>query len=352
MPLPPTRPRRPPSALAAPVDPGVGGGAVTATPYPDRTADRDRWILERRPRRPVHEPTRAHSFFVESERSASGEVVPVLTILLTSRECPWRCLMCDLWTFTVDAELPAGAIPGQIRAVLHSAAGRPPAQQLKLYNGGSFFDPRAVPPADDAAVAELVQGFEVVTVESHPALIGDRCLRFRDHLAERGAALEVAMGLETVHPEVLERLNKRMTVGQFRTAAEFLHRHGIASRAFVLVKPPFLDERSALEWARRSTEFALESGVGVVVLIPVRGGNGALEALAAAGEFAPPRLATLETALDHGLRLARGRVFADLWNLERLTTCPACAEARRQRLQAANRTQVVLPRVDCPQCRT
>ena len=34
--------------------------------------------------------------------------------------------------------------------------------------------------------------------------------------------LEIAMGLETVHPEVLRRLNKRMTLDDFERATTFL----------------------------------------------------------------------------------------------------------------------------------
>src|SRR5256885_10286113 len=44
-----------------------------------------------------------------------------------------------------------------------------------------------------APIAERIQSFERVIVESHPALIGARVLSFRDRL--RGQ-LEVAMGLE------------------------------------------------------------------------------------------------------------------------------------------------------------
>jgi len=90
-----------------------------------------------------------------------------------------------------------------------------------------------------------VRSFERVIVECHPALIGDPAVRFRDSVNGR---LEVAMGLETAHPEVLARLNKRMTLDQFARAAEFLRGHDIALRVFILVKPPFLDEAEALEW--------------------------------------------------------------------------------------------------------
>ena len=68
-------------------------------------------------------------------------------------------------------------------------------------------------------------------MECHPALVGDDCLRFRDRLRGR---LEVAMGLETVHPQILDKLNKRMTLDQFAAAADRLRTNGIDLRVFIL----------------------------------------------------------------------------------------------------------------------
>ena len=124
------------------------------------------------------------------------------------------------------------------------------------------------------------------------------------------------------------------------------------ARAFVLVQPPFEAAGEAVGWAQRSTEFAFAAGATVVTLIPVRPGNGALEALQAAGQFTPPTLDTLEDALDASLAAAagRGRVFADLWDLEVFSRCRACFAERRERLASINRTQRSVAGVGCPVC--
>src|SRR5438445_837319 len=139
--------------------------------------ERDRWILERRGPKNRVDPWRASAFLVEAERSAVGELVDVATLFLTNRECPYRCMMCDLWKNTLDERVPVGAIPAQIGYALDRL---PPARWVKLYNSGSFFDAAAIPPADDEAIAGLVAPFERVIVECHPAMLGRRCLRFRD----------------------------------------------------------------------------------------------------------------------------------------------------------------------------
>jgi archaeosine synthase beta-subunit len=304
----------------------------------------DAWIVERRPARNPVDPLRPYLFFTEDERSRDGEIVQVNTIFLTNRECPWRCLMCDLWKNTLTETAPAGAIPEQIEYAL---ARLPAARHVKLYNSGSFFDPGAIPVADYPAIAALLRPFEHVIVESHPALVGENCLRFHKMLTGR---LEVALGLETVHPTVLPRLNKRMTLDQFRDAARLLSSNGIDLRAFILVKPPFLQEDEALEWANRSLDFAFECGAAVVTLIPTRAGNGAMEALAQT-DFSPPSIATLEAALEYGLSLRKGRVFADLWDLRRFSNCDVCYDARAARLQRMNHDQTISARVQCGGCR-
>ena len=306
--------------------------------YPAKTAERDEWILSRRPAREIRDPYLPYLYFVEEECATGGVVEPVATIFLTNRECPFRCLMCDLWRNTLSATVPLGAIPAQIdHALLHFR----PARQLKLYNSGSFFDPQAIPPADYAAIAQRANPFERLIVENHPALTGDACLRFRDLLSGR---LEIAMGLETVHVQVLAGLNKRMTLDQFSAAAIFLRRNGIDLRVFILVQPPLMPAAEALQWAERSLAFAMEAGATAVTLIPTRAGNGAMEALM----FEPPSLATLESAMEYGLRLKAGRVFADLWDLRE--SCVHCHALRVARLRQMNLRQVVLDRISCTRC--
>ena len=192
--------------------------------------------------------------------------------------------MCDLWKNTTDTRVPEGAIPRQIDYALSRL---PSAEHIKLYNSGNFFDGQAIPRADYAAIAERVKHFETVIVENHPKLCSDECLRFRDLIDTH---LEVALGLETIHPEVLPRLNKQMTAADFAEAAEFFVRNEITVRTFLLLKPPFLTEQKGIDWAVKSTEFAFSAGAGCCAIIPTRAGNGIMEQLQSQGEFSPPKL--------------------------------------------------------------
>ena len=316
---------------------------AAAAGYPQHDAARNRWIMSKRGPKNALDPYIPYAYFWDEERGPSGEMLPTITILLTNRECPYRCLMCDLWQNTLDTRVPSGAITAQIR---YARARLPSARQIKLYNAGSFFDVQAIPPEDDEAIAAEISTFERVVVECHPALIGARCLSFHEKLVGQ---LEVAIGLETVHPHVLQALNKRFTVSDFQRNAEFLAKHHIDLRVFLLIRPPFLSEAEGLEWANRSLDIAFESGASVCTLIPTRAGNGAMEALTEAGLFAPPSLLSLESAQEYGLNLQKGRVFADTWDIERFHTC-GCSPQRSDRLDWMNRHQRVPQPISCSCC--
>jgi archaeosine synthase beta-subunit len=324
--------------------------------YPRTRAARDRFVVERRGPRPRHDPWRYQGLIVEDERTEEGGLARIATVLLTGRECPWHCAMCDLWRYTTLSDTPSGAIAAQVaaaRSVVRDQA--VPVTGMKLYNAGSFFDPRAVPEGDYDGVAAALGGLSRVIVESHPALVGPRVDRLLAALAVRrgaddqSAQLEVAMGLETAHPDALNRLNKGFTLERFGQAAQALEARGVALRVFLLVSPPFVPSQEQDAWLRRSIDAAFACGASVISLVPTRSGNGALETIALSGEFREPSLEEIERSFDLALAHGadRGRVFVDVWNLARFARCPRCLGSRRARLEAMNLQQRTLPNVEC-----
>jgi len=307
---------------------------------PDINTD-DRWIISNRgPKNPV-DPFKPYGWLVEKERTASGKIEDTGIIFLTNRECTFHCLMCDLWKNTTDNTVAVGAIPAQIEFALEQM---PVSKHLKLYNSGSFFDTRAIPAEDYKKIASLVSGFETVIIENHPRLVNDRVLRFRDMLKPD---LHMALGLETVHPEILLSLNKQMTTEDFSNSVSFLSQNGIKSRAFILLRTPFMSEAEGIYWAERSIDFAFSSGVECCTVIPVRGGNGAMEFLKQQGNFSPPDIRSLEEVLEYGIKLKAGRVFADTWDLGLFSKCSKCADQRTKRLTEMNLTQKITEQVKC-----
>lgn len=288
------------------------------------------------------DPYRPEFFLHELEKQDGGTLKKVNTIFLTNRECPFTCVMCDLWKHTLDEPTPEGAIPRQIEYAL----GRlPEAGVVKLYNSGNFFDGKAIPRSDYKAIAGLLDGFDHIIVENHPKLTGSPVWEFKELL---NGSFEIAMGLETIHPEVLPRLNKQITADLFRVSTQQLLSENISVRAFILLNPPFLtDPFENMEWCLKSVKFAFDSGASACSIIPVRAGNGIMEKLRKTGEYVPPELGALEEVFDRALSLEMGRVFCDLWDLEKFSDCPACFNRRKNRLRTMNLEQQWRPRVTC-----
>lgn len=287
----------------------------------------------------------------ETERLGDGRVVESLVVFLAGAECPFTCVFCDLWRYTLDGATPQGALPRQLRQVLDEVGPLPASATVKLYNASNFFEPRAVPPADRPALAALVAPFERAVVECHPRLVGASCFDFAASLDGR---LEVAIGLETVHPVAQPRLGKGATLDDFDRAAERLARHGVGMRAFLLIGVPFVAPDEQVAWVARSVGHAFACGASHVSLVPVRGGNGELERLRSTGDWTPPRLDQIEQAVEASLPHAAnagGVVTVDLWDLDDFARCEACARERVDRLAAINADGLLRPPVDCTACR-
>lgn len=269
-----------------------------------------------------------------------GGLANVTTILLRGSECTYRCTMCDLWKSTHLGPTPAGNIPAQISAALkvpRNSIDLSRYRWIKLYNASNFFSPYNIPTSDLPTIANLVREYDRVIVENHPKLVSQKVANFANRLAGR---LEVAMGLETVEPTALRNLNKQIEVDDVRRATDQLTNLAIDVRLFILLRPPGLSEAAGIEWCLASIEAARSWGARHVSIIPVRGGNGALEKLKETGGFEPPLASSLERVVRESVGKSSMIVAADLWDWQGLRgLCPACSLPRRERLQAINLTQ-------------
>lgn len=295
-----------------------------------------------RPAKNLVNPDIPYHFLHEQEPDQEDNLKSINTIFLTSKECSFKCLMCDLWKNTIEGSTPKGAILKQIDYALNRL---PKADVIKLYNNGNFFDQKAIPPTDYPGIIERLSSYKRVIVENHPKLCSQACIDFNKKL---NGKLEIAMGLETIHPDVLPKLNKQLSPEDFKAAAAFLKSHEIDIRVFILLNPPFLTgEKENIEWTLKTVQFAFECGASSCSIIPTRPGNGFMEALQEKGDYIPPTLNTLEKVFEKALDLKMGRVFVDCWDINFLSKCPLCFEERKHRLAEMNLTQKFHHRIIC-----
>lgn len=297
-------------------------------------------IVRLRGPKPALSPRLPAAAFVQREPSRRGECVEVATLILTGAECPFACSMCDLWKHTLDTPTVPGDLIEQIERGLSELFATP---WVKLYNASNFFDPRAVPDQDRAAVGKQVSQFDRVIVENHPRLLSrDRVLSFRDKLAGK---LEIAMGLETIHPFAMQVLNKQMSPSDYASSSQWLAQEGIDIRAFVLLQPPGVPTEEAIDSLVETVEFAWQTGVRHVSLIPTRRGNPWLDKLIEDGLYGLPNLASLEISVKICMeRFADLVVVADTWDWSAIGgQCEDCSAIRRDRMERVNLGQCWLP---------
>ena len=94
-----------------------------------------KWIISKRGKKNHVDPQKPYAWIVEKERTLSGEIEDTASIFLTNSECPFHCLMCDLWKNTTDDAVPLGAIPNQLQHSLQSSAPRYLSAHQSEYTG-------------------------------------------------------------------------------------------------------------------------------------------------------------------------------------------------------------------------
>jgi hypothetical protein len=249
------------------------------------------------------DPSKPYGMFSEPELTRDGQVENHNVVLTTNKECPFKCVMCDLWKNTLDYRVDQGAIATQVKNALDQL---PEAKHIKIYNAGSFFDRQSIPKQDTFDIADELRGrgYKTLIVEAHPKFIGTPCFEFAEYLQPQ---LEVAMGLETADPNVLPRLNKNMSLDDFEGATTALLEHDIFVRAFILLRTPWQTEEEGIYWAKESIDFAQRVGVECCTVIPTRNKVGMTD-------FEPPLRGSLEEVVAYGRAKKKGRVFGDTWD--------------------------------------
>ena len=113
---------------------------LQSTPYPETASTRTKWI--RALREPSSRPGAQSTpdTLVEQEMGPKGCLLETATIFLINRECPWTCVMCDLWKHTSLKPMSPGHAPAQLSSALRQleTASKQRLKQIKIYNSGSF----------------------------------------------------------------------------------------------------------------------------------------------------------------------------------------------------------------------
>jgi radical SAM enzyme (TIGR01210 family) len=118
------------------------------------------------------------------------------------------------------------------------------------------------------------------------------------------------MGLESISDSVRALcINKNFDLDSFKEAVHLGKQFEMGTRAYVLLKPPFLTERDALLDVQRTIKDAIAVGVTTISLNPVNvQKNTLVESLWKKQQYRPPWLWSVVEALRSAADIAKGQV--------------------------------------------
>lgn len=174
-----------------------------------------------------------------------------LTVILRTIGCQWRkCTMCSFWQ--ESAPVTQADVLTQMAYALQSS----PAEEfvLKIFTSGSFLDEREITAETRRAIAEMVRErtrLRKLIVETRPEFVTPT--RLEDFTG--GAQLELAIGLETADECIRSTsINKGFTFAEYQQAAETARDCSATVKTYLLLKPPWVSEKQAIEDVIRSAE--------------------------------------------------------------------------------------------------
>ncbi len=184
-----------------------------------------------------------------------GKAVDAGVIILRTSGCSHfrtgGCTMCG-YNIESDRSISEKDIVKQFTDAL---TGLGDAGMVKVYTSGSFLDEHEMPAgASSHILKECEDKGARLLIESRPEYITNESL---DRILSAHEDIELAIGLESANDKVLKHsINKGFTVADYDRAATLMKEKGVDLRTYVLLKPPFLTEKEAVEDAVATAEHA------------------------------------------------------------------------------------------------
>lgn len=279
----------------------------------------------------------------------NGSATQRAVIALRTRGCLWfrgfgrGCSHCGLVVDGLwDPDLDEDAAFDEFRAKLEGVEekGIP---VVCLYVAGSFLDDKEVSPANRARIAEALGRSATtrqVILETRPEFVREGTIReLTDRLGDK--ELIVGIGFDSLDERVRTLcLNKLCRQEQFEQAAERVRDEGATLMTYIVLKPPFLSEKEAIEEAVRTGRYAFDLGSRVVSIEPLSVQDGTLaDRLWEHGLHRPPWLWSLVEVIErlapHGEILVGGVVVYPAAN-RYPSNCEFCSKRIFERIQRFN----------------
>jgi len=223
-----------------------------------------------------------YDYFKEERRAIKS-----LTVILRTAGCKWRrCMMCGYWQESADVS------QAEILAQLEDSLRDCPDEEfiLKIFTSGSFLDEEEISSDTRRAIAEKVKGRDAIKkliIETRPEFVTAEKIESLNGIEN----LEFAIGLETADDFIRsEYIKKGFSFGDYRTAADTVIGCGALLKTYLLLKPPFVSEKKAIEDAIKSAELVSDYSTTISLNLCNIQKYTQLEKLWSDGYYRPPLL--------------------------------------------------------------
>ncbi|KAA0002138.1 MAG: TIGR01210 family radical SAM protein [Thermoplasmata archaeon] len=175
-----------------------------------------------------------------------GKRTKAFVVVLKTRGCSWAhrsgCTMCgyfkDSNPFVTEKD-----IEEQIAYALSHYKGE---KIVKIFTSGSFLDEREISlKMQRKIIKKFFEKAGKISIETRPEFISG-IEKIKDVTNKK--IMEISLGLESANDIVLKySVNKGFTFSIWKKAAEDVLDAGMKLKTYILIKPPFLTEKEAIE---------------------------------------------------------------------------------------------------------
>ncbi len=256
------------------------------TSHPINTALWDQLTyLRRRPRKKRNSSRRENfnqpvAVFSKPDRLKSG-LGTEITLIMRSKACSWAhsqsggCSMCGYWNDRADLEIQEENYWNQFSKSIerNQKLLENPEKKIvfKIFTSGSFCDSNEISVDIQTRILRKLCSFPTIkeiVIESRPEYITSTILDTYHEIC-KSVYLEFGIGLESGSDYLRTNLiNKGFPRDLFEKKVSLLHTYGFGVKAYVLFKPPFLNEYSALFDLRNTISYCKKVGVDTISVNP------------------------------------------------------------------------------------
>ncbi len=259
-----------------------------------------------------------------------GKIVDAFVIIFRTRGCSWAlnsgCSMCGYFNDSSWSKISDEDLLAQFDTVMQRYDGQ---RFVKIFNSGSFLDDGEVSQKVRKKILEqLYKKADKVSVESRPEFVTNQKLtEIKNIIGSK--TFEVGIGLETADDFIREYcINKGFTFKDYKKAANVVKKHGFSLKTYILIKPPFISEKKAIDDAIQTVD-KIKNVTDVVSFNPCNvQRNTVVDFLWKRREYRPPWLFSIVEILKKSKEIANNLLLkcdvAGGGNIRGAHNCKSC----------------------------